>query len=451
MRSTGLISNFTKSAGFKKYFANTSWILFNKIFTLAVAFFVGIYVARYLGPENYGILNYAKSIAVFFVTVAKLGLESNILTRNVLESPEESNKIIGTAFVVRIVISLFITIGALMFMPFYDDQLTYAIILIIVSTSIFNSFNVIKLYFESKVKAKFVSMSVFISTVIASIYKLVLIYFSASLIYFGIAYLVEAIVLAIGLIVMYNIKAGSLFAWKFNRSYIKELLNDAWPLLFSGFVVLIYMKTDQIMIKFLIDEKAVGYYAAAVRLSEVWIFVGTMICASLFPAIVNAKNKSSKLYNNRMQQLYDLMVYLAVAIALPISILSHFIINLTFGSNYIESASVLSIHVWTMVFVYLGAASSKWLIAENLQKITLYRTTLGAIVNVILNLVLIPKFGIQGAAFATLVSQMFASYLGYLISKNTYLAFIMQTKALFFISSISLLKKEFKNFSLRKV
>lgn len=225
---------------------------------------------------------------------------------------------------------------------------------------------------------------------------------------------------------------------KFDKAYMMELLKDSWPLIFSDLVVVLYMSTDKIMLKHMIGDDAVGSYSAALRFSEVWYFLGPMVAASLFPAIMNAKKRDEGLYKRRLQNYYNLMVVASLAITIPVALFGPWALQLPFlyGPEYADAGGVLVIHIWTLVFIFLGVASSKHLVAENQQRMELIRTLMGGVVNVILNFILIPQYGIYGAAIATLVSQIVASYLGYLVNKKFWEVFVMQTKALFLIDVI---------------
>jgi O-antigen/teichoic acid export membrane protein len=173
------------------------------------------------------------------------------------------------------------------------------------------------------------------------------------------------------------------------------------------------------MIKEMLDAKQVGLYAAAVRLSEAWYFIPMVITSSVFPVIINAKKKSDALYYRRLQNLYDLMVWLAVAIALPTSLLAPWVIRVLYGDVFLPAAGALSIHVWAGVFVFFGVARGKWLIVENLQRKSFQYIALGGLVNIVLNSYLIPLYGINGAAIATLGGQFVAAYFAALFFKIT--------------------------------
>ena len=228
-----------------------------------------------------------------------------------------------------------------------------------------------------------------------------------------------------------------------------NLLKDSWPLILSGLVIAIYTKIDQVMIKNMLDSKELGYYAAAVRLSEAWYFIPVALTNSIFPAIVNAKKVSNKFYFNRMQKLYDILAWMAIAIAVPVSIFSKDIINIIFGNEFQSAAPVLTIYIWAGVAVFLGVASSKYLITENFTKLSFFRTFIGMIFNVILNLILIPKYGIVGAAVATLVSYSVATFSLIFISKTS-LQIKMMLKSIFLITFIQYLFEKWNKYSEKK-
>jgi len=217
----------------------------------------------------------------------------------------------------------------------------------------------------------------------------------------------------------------------FKKEIAMFLLKDSWPLILSGMVIAVYMKIDQVMIKEMLDAEAVGQYAAAVRLSEAWYFIPMVIASSLFPAIINAKKQSEELYYSRLQKLYDLMVWMAIAIALPMTFLSDWVVNLLYGGQYNQAGSVLMIHIWAGVMVFFGVARHKWTITQNLQKYEIYIDIVGAISNVVLNLVLIPNYGINGAALATLISYFIGSFVVSIFLKDFHISLIMFIRSFF--------------------
>jgi len=431
--------------GFMKYFINTSWLFGEKILRMVAGLFVGIWVARYLGPEQFGLFSYAHSFVGLFTAIATLGLDS-IVVRKLVKDDTRRDELIGTAFWLKILGALGVLIVLAIAVNFTsNDTYTNTLIFIIASATIFQSFNVVDMYFQSKVLSKYIVYANVISLFISSIVKIALILNEAPLIAFAWVILFDSFILASGFIYFYLKKrrhseqpnlhslldTKSSFSWKFNKSTALSLLKDSWPLILSGIVISIYMKIDQVMIKEMMNAEAVGQYAAAVRLSEAWYFIPMAIVSSLFPSIINAKKVSEKLYLDRLQRLYSLMVWLAIAIALPMTFLSDWVVNLLYGNAYQEAGSVLMIHIWAGVFVFLGVAFSRYLIAENLMMKSFYRTALGAILNIIFNFILIPKYGIYGAAIATLLGQMAANLIYDIFDKSLWSQLKMKLKAIF--------------------
>jgi len=421
-------------SGFRKYFANTSWLMGERILRMGVSLFVGIYVARYLGPERYGLLSYANSFVGIFLALATLGLDE-VVVRELLKTPEQREKILGTSFLLKLIGTLLMWVAIFTAVPFTENDLqTNILIIIIAFGAVFQAFNVIDLNFQAKVKSKYVVHSQFVQLIISSIVKIILVVNEAPLIWFASVYSLDVIVLAMGLVFAYLYNGENIFSWKWSFETSKYLLHDSWPLILAGVVVSVYMKIDQVMIKEMLGAKEVGLYAAAVKLSEAWYFLPMAIASSLFPAIINAKVYQKEVYYQRLQKLYDLMVWIAIAIALPISILSSWIVELLYGNEYLESSSVLNIHIWSGIFIFLGVASSKYLLAENYIKKTFYRTFVGALLNIIMNYYLIGTMGIKGAAISTFVSHFFAAYFYDLLDKDLRKMFILKTKSLFFYS-----------------
>lgn len=440
----GKIQQAFRHPGFRKYFFNTGWLMAEKVLRLFVGLFVGVYVARYLGPERFGLLSYAMSFVGLFTAFATLGLD-NIVVRNLVQNIEDRDRLLGTAFILKLLGGILL-FGAVAFAVRFtsSDSYTKLLIFIIAGGMIFESLKVIDFYFQSQVLGRFSSAAGICALCASSLLRISLVFFQASLVWFAAAQAFSTGILALMLLFFYFKHGRSVFKWHFDWNAAKELLRDSWPLILSGLVVMIYMRIDQIMIKEMLDSEAVGNYAAAVRISEAWYFIPIAIGNSLFPAIISARKISEEVYYKRLQHFYDLMVLISVSIALPMTFLSSWLISFLYGEAYAGAASVLSIHIWAGVFVFLGVACGKYLLAENLQRLTLYRTGAGVITNVLLNILLIPRYNIAGAAFATLVSQAVASYLGNILSKKTILPFLMQSKALF---GLNIIKRGLKSIS----
>lgn len=433
------IKNLLNHPGFLKYFKNTSWLFAEKSLRIVVGLFVSVWVARYLGPDRFGLLSYAQSFVALFSAIATLGLDG-IVVRELVKDESRKNEILGTAFWLKVMGAIATLIVLAIAVNFTSNDLyTNLLVFIIASANIFQAFNVVDMYFQAKVMGKYIALANSFSLFIGSLFKIFLILSNAPLIAFAWAILFDSVVLALGYVYFY-IK-HSTFSIKhltFNKSTAVALMMDSWPLILSGLVVMVYMRIDQVMIKEMLNAEAVGQYAAAVRISEAWYFVPMVITSSLFPAIINAKKQSEELYYTRLQRLYDLMVWIAIAVALPMTFLSDWVIYLLYGPAYGQAAGVLKIHIWAGVFVALGVASGKWFLAENLQVLAFWRTFVGMVMNIVLNIALIPKYGVLGAAGATLVSQLTASYISDILSSKTRKMFWMKTRSLLIVGNIRL-------------
>jgi len=422
-----------KSESFKKYFKNTSWLFFERVLRIIITLVVTIYVVRYLGPKDFGLLSYVISFFWLFGAIAILGLE-NIAIRELVKHPEKRDELVGTVFFLRLLSGLTaIILTSLVLLIVQEDFFTSILILLASVSFLFQAFQSIEYYFRASVKAKYNAYAMFLSIVLASTLKVILILLEAPILYFVIAFTTEYFLLAIGFVGVYKLNHLKIFTWKYSKELSIALLKDSWPLILTGLVVTIYVKIDQIMIKHMMHEEAVGLYAAAVRICEAWYFIPVALCNSLFPAIINAKKVNEKLYNNRLQKLYDILVWLSIAIAILVTIFSSSIINILFGGEYSASSQVLTIYIWAGVAVFLGVASSQYLINENLTKLSFIRAFIGMILNIILNLILIPKFGIVGSAVATLVSYTAVTFL-LSFHRKFYIQFTMMLKSVFGIT-----------------
>ena len=435
-----------RSDSFKKYFKNTSWLLIEKVIRVILGAFVIISITNYLGPSNFGLYSYALSFAGIFTVISTLGIDT-ILTRELVKNPEKKNTLLGTGLGLKslgALISLLLLLVAVIFTS--HDRFTNLLIFIIAAAPIFQALNVVDLFFQSKVQSKYSVIVQSSSFIIASIIKLVLILLSASLLYFAIFTTAEYVFLAAGYLIMYKNKDGEIAKWNFKKDTARIMLHDSWPLILSGVVITIYMKIDQVMIKQMLGDAEVGYYAAAVRLCEAWYFLPTIVTTSLFPAIINAKQTNETLYQSRLQKLYDLLAWAAIAIALPTTFLSKYVIAILYKPEFYPAASVLTIYIWAGVATFLGVASSQYLITENFTKIAFIRTFIGMIVNVILNFILIPIYGINGSAFATLISYSAATFSIY-FSRNSRQQTIMMFKSLLFINFFKYLNESWLSHS----
>lgn len=410
---------------------NIGWLFFDKLLRMGVGLFVGVWVARYLGPEQFGLLNFATAFTGLFGAIAALGLQG-IVVRDIVRDPDSARETLGTAAVLQLIgglvayLLIFVTIAYLR--P--DDALARGIVAILGSMMLLKASDIAVFWFESQVQSKYtvwVQGGVFL---VFAMIKVTFILQQAPLIAFVWVMLAESGLVTVILLIVMDKRGPSVATLRVSAERAKSLLKDAWPLILSSIAVMIYMKIDQIMLGQMIGDEAVGIYSAATRISEVWYFIPMAIVASVFPAILEAKKRSEELYYARLQRLYDLMVVISVAVALPMTFLSTPVVTLLFGEAYLESGAVLAIHIWAAVFVFLGVASGKWFLAENRQILSFQRTALGAVANVGLNLWLIPVYGAVGAALATVLSYGIVVFFADLLQIETYKMFAMKISAL---------------------
>lgn len=401
-----------------KIVKNINWLTLGVIFRDVLGLFLVAWIARYLGPKQFGIMNYAISFVALFATLSTLGLD-NIVVRNILKRNEFKKEYMGTAFFLKLGGSFLLLITSVFVISLMSlDDISIKMFVLIISFSyLFKSLDVIDYWFQSKIESKYTVFAKTISFILISILRIIFILINSSLVSFIIAFSLDFIITSFFLIYYYS-KNENIFLWKFNYKIAIEFLSDSWPLILSGAAVMVYMKIDQVLIGNLIGEEQLGIYASAAKLSEAWYFIPTVVMSSVFPAILNAKKKSKELYLKRMQILFDFFVIFTFLVALIVSLLSPIIIKILYGEEYLEAARILSIHIWAGIPVFGGVIVGKYLISENLTKVSLYMTLFGAIANVVLNLLLIPKFGIIGAAYTTLISYTIATY-SILFNKKT--------------------------------
>ena len=398
---------------------NTSWLLGERILRMCVNLAIGIYIARYLGPGNYGALSYAFSFVGLFAVFVLLGLP-RILVRELVRTPEHAGTLLGTAAGLMAIGGL-TALGLLAaIVPLLDvTAIERWMIVIIGGSLVFQSTNVIESYFQSIVQTRPLAIAQATQLVISSLVKLALVLAGADLVWFAIAAALDSCITAACLAGTYRLTRARGLAWCFSRTTAANFMKDAWPLMLSTIAVSAYMKIDQVMIRSMLDADAVGQYAAAVRISEGWYFIPVAITASVFPSILNARQAGNTVYMAKIQSLFNLMVWLAVAVAVPLTFLSDSIIALLYGTAYMQAAPILAIHIWAAVFVFTNDALQQWYIAERLEKLAAVRTAAGLCVNIALNYLLIPAYGAIGAAWATLASRAVVGFFINFIFSNT--------------------------------
>lgn len=430
---------------FQKYFKNTGWLMFGKVLSLVV----GIFIAKFLGPHDFGDLNFAMAFAAIIAAVGTLGLDSFVI-REILEHPAKRDEILGTAFWMRLAVSVFLVPVSVLIYIFFrsvaEQQGTELTLLVTFCASalVFKAFNIIDSYFQSQVRSKFVVQVQNICLIMSSLIKVSFVLLKLPLVYFAFALVLDGLMLAIGLVIIYHRENLHIRNWVINPARAKSLLNKSWPLILSAVMVTLYMQIDILMLKYFAGSTEAGIYSAAARISEAWYFIPVAIVTSVFPAIIHARKTDHARYQKRLQNLYDLLVIISLPVALIVSLGADTFIHMLYGDNFEGAGIMLSVHIWSGIFVFLGSASGQYLLAEGFTMISFYRTATGAAVNILLNLWLIPLYGGLGASIATLIAY-FVTTFSILFYSKTRSQGIMILKSLFFINIFSVLSGNLKN------
>jgi len=416
---------------------NSGWLFLDRVLRSLVAFAIIIWLARYLGPEQFGVFNYVLAIVAIANALGSFGLEL-IVVRELVHSPAARNEILGTAFFLKLLgggIAFVAATAAIHWLRPGESAMLW-LVMIAAAGSFFLSLDVIDYWFQSAVQSKYTVIARAISAVILNLTKAGMIVFKAPLPAFIIATFAEVALSGILLVVMYRRHVGRVLDWRATRDRAAGLLKYSWPMFLSAMVVVIYMKIDQVMIGEMLGEQQVGIYSAAVRLVEMWYIVPAIIAGSFFPAMYKLKIENPAHYLQRIQQFLDFMVVVPVLAGILISIVAGWLVVLIYGSEYRDAVGVLQVYIWASVFVFLMISTTSYLIAENQTVFLLFRNVLGMLVNVALNLLLIPLYGIKGSAFATLVAYLFTAYLSACLYRGMWPLFVMESRALYLPGSL---------------
>ncbi len=404
----------------------------DKIANLVVTFFVTVLLARYLGPSDFGIYSYAISITALFAVASHMGL-SGLVVKEIVQKPEERGVTLGTTFGLKlagVVVGYLMILGYAWGFEGTNDVEFFAIVIAGVSI-IFMPLDIIDYWFQAFVRARHVTVARLAGLAVASLLQGSMVLLSLSVLYFVAANSIKSLVIAIGLLLIYKFNATlRLGEWRFSGLKAKELFSQGWVLYLGSIFAVIYMKVDQVMLRWLEGTESVGTYAIAAQLSEAWYFIPTAIVASLFPKLISLRQSNKSEFERRFQQLLDLLFILSLVVAMLVTIFAEPAIALLFGEDYLESADVLVIHIWASIFIFMRAAFSKWILIENALMFSLVTQGAGAVINVLLNLLLIPNYGAQGAAIATLISYACASFFSLLIYNKTRPVFFMMVNTL---------------------
>ncbi len=427
----------------KKIISSVGWLTFDRILQLVVSLLVGIWVARYLGPADFGLMNFAIALSAIFGPFVGLGM-SRLLVRELINSPKKKNSLFGTTFWVQIITGAISMVIMNLFILFVrpDDFVAFLVVFVFSLSYIISAFDMPTHWFESKIESKTIVFSRIAGLTTSNVLKVIFILSGLSLIFFVLASLFD-VIFRIAFILYFYIKdKQSMFLWKFDFGLAKKLIASSWPLMFSGAMVIIYLRIDQVMLGFMLNDYQVGLYSVAVKISELFVFIPGLVSVSVFPSLLRSRKKNKKVYYSRLQKVFDLMTWGPFLFMIPTFIFAELIIFILYGVEYLPAGAALAISIWSALAISVKFILEKYLIAENKTRIIFFSAALGAVVNVILNIYLIPIYGILGASIATVISYTVSVYIGILFFGSTRKIFLMLIKSFNLVRVI----KELKNY-----
>lgn len=428
-----LIDRFTRglSDNKKKVFANIFWAMTGKIVNMAGALLVGILVARYLGPAQYGLMNYVISYVTLFTVISNFGLD-DIEIRELSRQPDKKDYILGTCIRIRFGFALlaFLLIVATLLI-FRTDAFTSVMILVYAVTLFTGSFNLIRNYFTSIVKNEYVVKSEISRTIIGACIKIVLLWVKAPLEWFIVATMFDTVLVASGYCISYKRTVGKMSNWRYDSSIIPFYLKESFPLVLSGAAVIIYQRIDQVMIGNMIDKESVGYFATAGKFLDLILFLPMVLTQTITPLLVKAKERDREEYESKKQQFVSIVVWVAILLSVFVSLFAYWLIHFTYGDKYLLAVPILQIMAFKTVGMALSSSSGQIIIMERIQKWAFIRNIIGCLICVGFNLLLIPRFGVIGSAWVTILTVAFTGCLANIFIPPYHKIMKIQLNALF--------------------
>ena len=411
--------------------SNSGWLLGDKLVRIGIGLVVGVWLARYLGPQRFGQFNFAIAFVALFSPIAILGLDA-LVVRELVRHPGSKREILGSALALKLsggCLAFALAVAAILtFHP--GDRANQWLVGIIAAGMIFQAFDVADLWFQSKVQSKFSVLAKNGAFLVLTPAKIWLILAQAEVVAFAWVSTAEIALGALGLAIAFHSEGNRWLELRPTWTTARALIRESWPLLLSSLGAMLYMRIDQVMLAEMVGEREVGIYSAAVRLSDIWYLIPPVLVTSVMPYLTEARTRSEQIYYQRLQQLLTLLARIAILLAIPISLFASPLVSLIFGAAYGEAGAVLAVHIWSTLFVFIGAGTTPWIINERLARLALFQTSLGAVANIALNLYLIPRHGAIGAAMATVGSQCASVWLANYFLKDGRKLFWLQTQAL---------------------
>lgn len=387
---------------------NASWIIFSKIVQSLLGLIITMFTARYLGPSNYGLINYAASIVAFITPMALLGIDS-VLVQELIFKDNKEEEILGSAIGIAVLASLLCIVGEITFcfISTPNEHVTIIVCGIYGTILFFQAGGLIQYWFQAKLLSKYASITMLLAYIITSGYKILLLITHRNIYWFALSNVLDAAIIAFLLIIIYKKLTGNKLI--FSKNIAKKIVSKSKYYILANLMISICSQTDKIMLKIFVDEKATGLYSAAVSCATMTGFIFSAIIDSFRPAIFEANTVSKSAFENSVKKLYCTVIYMSIVQCIVLMLFSHIIVTVIYGKNFMDAAQVLGLVVWYTMFAYIGSVRGIWMLAVGLQKYVILISAFAAGGNLVLNAIFIPFFGIYGAAFASLISQIIAN------------------------------------------
>lgn len=398
---------------------NSIWIIGEQVFQMVISLVVGILTARFLGPSNYGTLNYTFSFVSFVSSIATLGMET-VVIKKIIEHPNEEGLYLGSCIGFRIFSSVICSIVIAIMVFYLNGHDTTKLLLVSLQSLklLFDSVHILDSWFQRHLKSKYVSIGKMIACVIVSLYKVFLLATSKSVAWFAFSNSFSDLIIGVVMLFFYFKDQGQLLKFSLKKGF--EVLHESYHFIISGLMVSVYGQMDRMMIGQMMTDTDVGLYTTASTLCSMWIFVPIAIMNSFRPIILEKKhNGDEKQYLKTLMMLYSAIIWMSIFASVCICAISQPLISVLYGELYLGSVTPLRIIIWCETFSMIGTARSIWLLCEDKNMYAKYLLAIGAFVNVVLNAIFIPNIGINGAAFATLITQITTSMVAPLFFKET--------------------------------
>ena len=397
----------------KKFKINLSWLLFDKLFRASANIFLTVFLARHLGPDNFGILNYLLAILFLFVSISSLGVNP-VLVNEIVKKRRNSMPSLINSYYLRFLISLISYFLFLLIIYILNNNIIYHNYSLILGVIIIlKSCEVLFSFFEAKSFSKYIVISQSVGFFISASMILFIVINAIDNIYIYYALVLDLVIVFILINVFYFINFKNHF-YKFNFIIIKRLISKSLPVLISTLSILLYMRIDQIMIKEMLNEYQLGIYSVSVRYIEIFHFIPKIIMISILPVILTSRN-----YYVKLLGINSVMNKISLILIIFIFLSSDIVIPLIFSDTYIESINITKILSFSIFFVFLGVVNEHWYVTKNLQKFYALYVSFGALLNIILNYILISNFGLKGAAYATVFTYLIIIFFLDYFNKHT--------------------------------